>query len=530
MTPQNSLELQGTFLAFPLAELLIEIAQARLDGSLRFSHEDRKIIAYFQDGKIVYVISNARSSRLFDILLREKKIDKKTLTEIPNFTSDIELSKALIQKNLFSEKEIDSFFIVQIEDILRESFNWRSGEWSFNPLARIREGISFEINLPKLLTEYARSLAGENVFHRFRSLQERFVAKPFAETTINLQPHEGFILSRFADEEQTVEQIKLLSGLPDSAIFQTLYALWLGGFLTRKNWNSAFSERQIAHIKSASISLKKKESAPLELKVEAKIEPLQVSAEEPVETIIEEMETVVAVELTLEEYLAQTTKATNHYEVLGVALKDVSGDIKKSYFAFAKRFHPDLFYRNATPELFKQVQDSFTKIAQAYETLRDKDLREIYDYKVRKELAEMEERRTTGKPIEETVEKTSEEQKEMLATEQFEQGYNLLLDEYPDESIPFLARAVFLANDNARYHVFYGKALSFDSKQRHKAEAEIQTAIKLEPNNELYRIISAEFFIKYGLVKRAEGELKRLLVIAPNNMEAQTLLDSLQNK
>ncbi|CAN5229170.1 hypothetical protein BH10ACI1_BH10ACI1_13780 [soil metagenome] len=149
MTPQNTLELEGSFHAFPLAELLVEIGSAGLSGSLRFSQDNRKVIVYFQNGKIVYAVSNARSSRLFDILLRENKIDKITLTKIPNFTSDLELGKALVESAKFSKSEIDSFFSHQIELILGDALSWNSGEWVFNPLAQIRSGINFEINRPK---------------------------------------------------------------------------------------------------------------------------------------------------------------------------------------------------------------------------------------------------------------------------------------------------------------------------------------------------------------------------------------------
>lgn len=519
MTPTNNLEIQGNLSAFPLAEILVEIEQAGLEGSLRFSLDESKIIVYFQGGKIVYAISNARASRLFDLLLRENKIDKKTLTSIANFTNDLELGKALLTKNMFSQKEIDEMFSAQIEDILRECLSWKSGEWNFNPLARIREGISFQINLRKILADYARSLSGEAVMMRFRSVQEKFSAKDISQAQINLQPHEAFVLSRFAGEELTVEQIKTLSGLPDGATFQTLYTLWLGDFLTRRHWNSAFSERQIAQIKTASIALKQKAAAMPENKPQIE--------EKPAEKVVEELQKIEEKEITLEEYLAQNEAATNHYEVLGVEVKADSDEIKKAYFKFAKRFHPDIFHRSVDPEIHRKIQNAFTKLAGAHENLRDKDLREIYDYKLRKELAQMEERRARGKSVSETTDTVD---KEMLAAEQFEQGYDLMLNEYFAEAVPFLARAVHLDDKNARYHVFFGKVLAQDSSQRHKAEAEIQTAIKLEPTNELYRIISAEFFIQYNLPKRAEGELKRLLAIAPDNREAQVLLDSLQNK
>jgi len=40
----------------------------------------------------------------------------------------------------------------------------------------------------------------------------------------------------------------------------------------------------------------------------------------------------------------------------------------------------------------------------------------------------------------------------------------------------------------------------------------------------------AEFFVSMNLPKRAEGELNRLLSIAPNNTDAKLLLDSLAQK
>ena len=97
-----------------------------------------------------------------------------------------------------------------------------------------------------------------------------------------------------------------------------------------------------------------------------------------------------------------------------------------------------------------------------------------------------------------------------------------------EAALPFLARAAHFAPTIARYRAYFGKALSSDSKQRHKAEGEIQTAIKLDPINPNYRIILVEFFIQMNLLKRAEGELNRMLATFPNNAEARALLESLK--
>jgi len=81
---------------------------------------------------------------------------------------------------------------------------------------------------------------------------------------------------------------------------------------------------------------------------------------------------------------------------------------------------------------------------------------------------------------------------------------------------------------NALYHAYYGKALSADEKKRHKAESEMQSAVRLDPKNAKIRIMLAEFFIDMNMIKRAEGELKRFLEIAPDNKEAVNLLNSIR--
>ena len=48
----------------------------------------------------------------------------------------------------------------------------------------------------------------------------------------------------------------------------------------------------------------------------------------------------------------------------------------------------------------------------------------------------------------------------MHASDHFDHGFSLLVDDDIDAALPFLARAVGFAPNNARYHAYYGKALA----------------------------------------------------------------------
>jgi curved DNA-binding protein CbpA len=230
-------------------------------------------------------------------------------------------------------------------------------------------------------------------------------------------------------------------------------------------------------------------------------------------------------ELSLDEYLEQVEKAETHYDILGITSVAKLNLIRASYFNLAKLFHPDRYHR-AQPEVLRRVEDAFSKLAQAHEALRNPKTRTAYDNQLRD--AARDKKLLGDTPLEVNVQ--GNQLNAERAVQEFEHGRSRLSDGDFEAALPFLARAVHLAQDVARYHAFYGKALSQTENGRHKAEAEMQAAVKIEPNNTTYRLMLAEFFVKMKLQKRAEGELTRLLTIAPDHKEAQSLLDSLRLK
>lgn len=543
MSSPNNLEIHGSLHDHPLAGLLVEVAEARLSGSFSLACHTQKAIIYLRSGEIVFAVSNARRHRLFEMLLQSGRLQAAQITGIPNFVNDQSLSEALLAKELIPLFEMHKFFSRQVEEIVKATLAWHEGEWNFSPLVRIKESVSYKIDTRKILLDYARSLTPDKIVRRFRSFQETFGANPNVGSQVNLAPQEAFLLSRFEKSFLKIQELVTLGGLPEAMTMQTLYVLWLGGFLYRQNWNAAFSERKISSILSAKLSLKpgevdadetvEDESPPprrfQQIKEEVVHRPIEKKAPEskPVEAEAPKPLDPAEEHRQMEDYLKRVEEADTLYQVLGVAPHIKLSEIKSTYFALAKRFHPDRFHKEAGSATHRRIQVAFTEIAHAYEILKDESSREIYDFKNREKLAAA--AAGNGAPKVKTPIGSADTQA-VLAKESFEQGYNHLMDEEFEEALPLLARAVHLAPANARYHAFYGKLLAAGEKSTHKAESEMQLAIKLDPNNSVFRIILAEFYIELRLFRRAEGELQRLLAMFPNNKEAQDLLDSLPKK
>jgi len=297
-------------------------------------------------------------------------------------------------------------------------------------------------------------------------------------------------------------------------MFQALYVLWLGGFLKRENWNTAFSAAKLEHIKNAKMS---------RVKTLPKTTPIQ--SNEEVESLkVEETPKEAVAEITLDQYLERVEGAETHYDIMGVEKTAPANEVKAAYLMMAKLFHPDRYHRE-TGSLLRRIQVAFTNLAQAYDTLKSSELRESYDYKIRKQQEAREKRLAEGIP----EMAASDELISESGAESFEAGLNHLMDEEYGPAATQFARAVHTSPQNAVFHSYYGHALSFLEKFQHKAEAEMQEAVRLDPKSAKIRMTLVQFFIDRKMAKRAEGELNRFLHIAPENKEAKDLLHSLQS-
>lgn len=520
MTAQNPLDHKGNFSTNPLAELLVEIAQAGLDGSMRISQGDGKAILYFREGDVVYAVSNAREHRLLHILLELKKIDQSRLAALQKCTNDVELAAAVVRENLLSKAEVDAVTITQMERIIVGLLSKPTGDWHYSPLVRSREGFAFPIDVHRILIDYARCQTMASVFARFKSVQEKFERVADVAANPYLQSHEDYVLQRFGSEPRRIEDLTLECGLPENGFLHALYVLWLGGMLRRQDWNAAFPENRIAAIRAARVMMVKQAQKTAAVTnghaKPADPEPETVEAAPPEEQ-------PKAVEIALDDYLNRVESGQTHYDTLGVETKAEIAAIKASYFGLAKLFHPDRYHRESA-ETLHRIQNAFSKVQVAYDTLKSSDSRENYDYKVRKELETREKLKAQGVDAGAKIDAKVEQ-----GLENFEAGLSLLMDDEYDRAIPFLGRAAHYNPDNALYRAYFGKALSYDEKQRHKAEGEMQAAARLEPKNPKIRMMLIEFFMENNLLKRAEGELKRFLDIAPDNAEARTLLAKIKN-
>lgn len=503
----------------PLAELIRETVAEKLSGSLRLEQERIKTAIYLEGGNLVYATSNLRPHRLAEYLRRWRVITEAQFAALPEGgRNDSETGRALVEQKVLTKEALDELRARLVADVLRPALLWTEGKWDFDARVRLTGEVRTSIELPELLMEAARRLPLNLAARRFPNTNEKL--KPVTESTnnVNLLPAEAFVLSRI-DAPLRVHELLAVSGLPQEETLHACYALALGGLIEREQWPRAFSPEEVTKALAAGAAAAQS-AAAAQPAIEVK---KNVEEARPAETEFDEKRE-------LEELFERVGRATNHYQILGVSRNSDQDTLKQTYHRLARRFHPDRFHQDAS--LRTRVEDAFAKIAQAYETLRDKSSRAAYDLKIAKEVplstfTETKSQSPATQPSSTTDAILTAAQR---AEESYQRGLGALKAHNAALALSSFAEAARLEPSAARYRAQYGQALALNVQMRHRAETEIQAAIMLEPTNVNYRIMLAKLYQKIGFIKRAQGELERVRSIDPQNAEAMALLVELQSK
>ena len=544
--------MNGQLFEHPLAELIQEIAASAFSGSLRLSHERVKVAVYFEQGGIVYATSNLRQHRLAECARRWGIVVVQQLASARENVPDIQLGLELVAKGDLTVEEFEELLARQAIEVLRPALLWTKGAWDFDPRVRLSVEVKSRVEMRELLMESARRLPPEFIARRLRSAgeQEKLSPAPLATNGLQLLPAEAFVLSRI-DAPIALSELTMISGLPETDTLQALYVLVLGGLVCRDGREPTFTPEQIARARAVKTSTQTR-VVPARSDTWTENEPGTTqttgavpSVESAPETKVAAAETAASQHKDIYALFARLEDAENHYHVLDLSRDSDASEIKRAYHSLAKRFHPDRFHKDADPKLYLRVEESFARISQAYETLKDQSTRAVYDRGI--DLAS----RARARTSQHSEAKRSSEQNDAggkqsatqtgappsgarSATAQpeelYQRGVAALQQGNMQLALSYLGEAAQKMPRQATYRAQYGRALAASPQMRRQAETEFQAAIALDNANASYRVLLARLYAEMGMVRRAQSEVERALSIEPKNEQARLLLDKLKGK
>jgi hypothetical protein len=357
----------------PLVELIQEISDASGSGALRLAREQARAVVYFEGGRVVAALSNLRPLRLAEVVRRSGAVEEARLSSlVREGMSDEQTGLVLMRTGLLDEASLLKLYERRSRSVLLEVLRWAEGGWSFDPrvrLAGVQQGACVEASA--FLVEAARALPPEFAAARVgddETLTPAGDAEEKLKGGMRLLPTEAFVLSRVY-EPMRLSDVLMLGGMPEEETRRAVYVLALGGLLERRERKRALPPEALRQAA--------KRPAP---------EAPATQTETPRPTAERERpppEPEADTRGTVDELLARANGAT-HYDVLGVARSATAEEVKRVYYAHARRLHPDRFRRDADAETQQRIDNAFARIARAYETLKDATLRAAYDLKLSK--------------------------------------------------------------------------------------------------------------------------------------------------
>jgi curved DNA-binding protein CbpA len=505
----------------PLAELLREIAAAALSGALRLARERVKAVVYAQGGEVVHARSNLRGHRLVECARRAGLVDEaKLAAAVTEMMSDEEAGGALLKSGALDAAGVARLRAQQARDVLRSLLVWTDGEWEFDPRARLAQDSRARVGLRQLLLEGARHLPAAYCAARFPDEDEMISPAAAPPEHLQLVPAEGFVLSR-ADGTARLCDLVALCGMPETQARHAVYGLALAGFLARGGWPQALA--------GVAARAAERADAPAAAREVAGRTEAGAGDEAAPHDPLEEVNALLVL-----------AASSDYYEMLGIGRLSDPADVKRAYYALAKRFHPDRFLRTVDDATRSRVENAFAEIARAYETLRDPRERAAYNSrlnarpappptadaeKARREAEEDASAEATPRVFADPSLKP-----EYRAEENFQQGFTSLERGDSKAAALYFGEAVRLAPKQARYRAFYGRALTANPQTRRQAESELRAAVGLDPQNPSYHVALAELYVAIGLQRRAEGELERALALDPKHAGARQVLERMKGK
>jgi tetratricopeptide (TPR) repeat protein len=212
----------------------------------------------------------------------------------------------------------------------------------------------------------------------------------------------------------------------------------------------------------------------------------------------------------LRQLIELTGKAT-YYQLLGVTSESPTSQLKKSYHALARKFHPDAHMSNQA--LAAPVRDLMVVITDAYRTLENEEKRAAYDKRLAAGGGFSMHREKTD--IEESIQEWLKRATECLRAK------NYL------GSVVWLRKCIQLSPDNALYHGTLARSLATIPQYQEEAVEHFQIAIKLDRWREPIYIQFAELFEEMQLPERAREVYLVLLELNPLHAKARERLAAL---
>jgi tetratricopeptide (TPR) repeat protein len=489
--------LKGRLNVYSLSDILVSLHRTGKTGVLQIRHGtvDKKV--FIRKGDIIFAASNYDKDRLGDVLLKNRKINRKQYDRAAEMKkkSGVSYISILLHMGYLNPADIMGVRQLQARRIISSLFLMKDSEFEFIEGISPRED-DMIVNLPiaDLIYRETKKTADVGLLENY--LLDRVV--DFSSNPLNLFQNlritaaEKSILAHVNGKRSVRDIVQLSTSNKGGNPLKAVYALLETRFL--KITDSGDSLPGVHN------NFGKKESDPF----------------------IDHIE-----------QLYSKYNKLDYYRILGVHPKDPVEAIKKAFFNAELKYCPDM-YPLIDEEVEKKLVEIFTYIRNAYLTLIDPGKRREYDLSMEENEAQknvLPENRPFIIPVQEDIQqnesKAGPPAPGMVFTDNsnkakltFKDGKVAFWDKNFSKAARLFAMAKEFDGSVPEYLYMYGRTLGNLGKNEEAVRA-LNRANELKPLDPDTLAELGHLYLKLGFPLRAERYFNQVIRIDPSNERAR---------
>lgn len=471
----QSVEVKGRLEETPFAQLLHDLYTLKSTGLLQVERGNLKKVIYIKDGYPIFARSNVVKECLGQMLVDQGLISAEQCRQ------SLELAKqsgrlqgtVLIEMGFLSPHQLHEELRRQVLEKLLEVFSWSEGGYQFIQGKDFRKGITgIDLSPAELIHQgIRRHYSADRLIKLLVKHRNRYLAP-------SESPHYRYQDIGFSNRGQkifalcrgnlTLEEIIDRYPLARTESYQLLASLLLSGM------------------------------------IESRETPLV--AEQDDDSLLSAKAQQLRQQL-LEDYSRMIQQ--DYFTLLGVTPEDSKANMRKTYFALAKHYHPDRFLQYGFSEEFKgKLNELFQRIGEAYETVSNPTRCKVY-------------RQT----LKQNCEKKRPKIEDILRAEtEYHKGRSMLRVNRFDQALKHLQVAYDISPEEPEYITSYAWALfkhdPANTDKRERAKQILQQSLHLNSELDLSHLYLGFMLQTEQKFKEAEKRFELAIQCNPDCTEA----------
>ncbi len=541
--------MQGDLTRETLANVIRTLYVDRRSGILHLAQDKTSKRIYFRKGSMIFANSDVESDRLGEFLIRHGVIDRTSFVETTEKmkVTGHRFGRTVVELGYCTAEGMEQKVVEQIQAIIYSLFDWDDGDYRFeqheNP---VDQDIILNLSTADIILEGARRLGDIEKVRRALGdssgiLEQNEDPLLLYQKMTTLSQSEYFILSR-VDGMSSMDDIFAVSPLDEDETLRCIYGLVSAGVLVLTGVPRAESS-SARDATTTSPAPKPQPSAPAAPKPDppppqpAPIQKPAVSAPKPPSAAPPPVATTdppakpegpTPEEIAMRDDITQkhaSLSDSNLYDLLGITITANDDEIKKAYYAMAKKYHPDRHHSAHLRDVHGLLEELFSKITHAHQTLSSTAERHRYD-QTAKHGDGSEVSATAGdEQATKKAEHATESALKQQAEARYAEGRKYFDEMHFFDAIQNLREAIRLY-PKKQYHKLLAQALMKNPLWGKEAEEHFLAALKMDQFDAECALGLGQIYEDRGMMTRAQKMYEQAATYDPENQDVRNKIDT----